>query len=158
MLLQKSLQSELIISYIILVYHAKELCGGPWDLNCWTIVFVFYRPLSGMSTLPNPRSSPIHQNWSLPSSSNTSTLPRRPVSDSDSDGSGTPPPRRQTPHVDSRYKYWYFYWICIGFSQCFSSDCSWLDAFSSRLQSPSWSSWRPEILSHPCSPGATEES
>uniref|UniRef100_A0A8C7Z0W0 Tight junction protein 3 n=1 Tax=Oryzias sinensis TaxID=183150 RepID=A0A8C7Z0W0_9TELE len=61
-------------------------------------------PLSGMSTLPNPRSSPIHQNWSLPSSSNTSTLPRRPVSDSDSDGSGTPPPRRQTPHVDSRYK------------------------------------------------------
>uniref|UniRef100_A0A3P9I763 Tight junction protein 3 n=2 Tax=Oryzias latipes TaxID=8090 RepID=A0A3P9I763_ORYLA len=63
-----------------------------------------YKPLSGMSTLPNPRSSPIHQNWSLPSSSNTSTLPRRPVSDSDSDGSGTPPPPRQTPHVDSRYK------------------------------------------------------
>ncbi|XP_065812288.1 tight junction protein ZO-3 isoform X2 [Labrus bergylta] len=63
-----------------------------------------YKSLSGMSAVPNPRSSPIVQKWtgSRPSSSSASR-PRKPVSDSDSDRSASPPPRRQSPRPDSRY-------------------------------------------------------
>uniref|UniRef100_A0A3Q2TUC8 Tight junction protein 3 n=2 Tax=Fundulus heteroclitus TaxID=8078 RepID=A0A3Q2TUC8_FUNHE len=57
-----------------------------------------YKPLSGMSTLPNPRSSPVH-NWT------SSSRPRKPVSESDSDRSASPPPRRESPLPDTtRYK------------------------------------------------------
>ncbi|XP_047442412.1 tight junction protein ZO-3 isoform X2 [Mugil cephalus] len=58
-----------------------------------------YKTLSGMSTLPNPQSSPVHHNWSASSSSR----PRRPVSESDSDRSPSPPPRDSS-RMDSRYK------------------------------------------------------
>ncbi|CAG04855.1 unnamed protein product, partial [Tetraodon nigroviridis] len=58
------------------------------------------RSMSGVSTLPNPRSSPVVPTWSTsrPTSS-AASRPRRPVSESDSDHSSTPPP-----HADSRYK------------------------------------------------------
>ncbi|XP_008305497.1 tight junction protein ZO-3 isoform X2 [Cynoglossus semilaevis] len=59
---------------------------------------------SGMSTLPNPRSSPVLQNWTSSRPSSSASRPRRPVSDSDSDRSASPPPARQSPHLDSRYK------------------------------------------------------
>ncbi|KAM9762667.1 tight junction protein ZO-3 isoform 1-T1 [Menidia menidia] len=60
-----------------------------------------YKSLSGMSTLPNPRSSPVQHSWtSRPTSS--ASRPRRPVSDSDSDRSPSPP-RREAPRPD-RYK------------------------------------------------------
>ncbi|KAI3368918.1 hypothetical protein L3Q82_025889, partial [Scortum barcoo] len=65
-----------------------------------------YKSLSGLSTLPNPRSSPVvHNNWtaSRPTSS-ASRPPRKPVSESDSDRSASPPPRRESPRPDSRYK------------------------------------------------------
>lgn len=54
--------------------------------------------LSGYSTLPNPRASPI--------TSSTASRPRRAVSESDSDQSASPPPRRVSPRPDnhSRYK------------------------------------------------------
>ncbi|XP_056303607.1 tight junction protein ZO-3 [Danio aesculapii] len=54
--------------------------------------------LSGYSTLPNPRASPI--------TSSTTSRPRRAVSESDSDRSASPPPRRESPRPDnhSRYK------------------------------------------------------
>ncbi|KAM9358309.1 tight junction protein ZO-3 isoform 1-T2 [Symphorus nematophorus] len=67
-----------------------------------------YKTLSGVSTLPNPRSSPIVPNWSTshPTSRPTSSAsrPRKPVSESDSDRSASPPPRRESPRPDSRYK------------------------------------------------------
>uniref|UniRef100_A0A669CF88 Tight junction protein 3 n=1 Tax=Oreochromis niloticus TaxID=8128 RepID=A0A669CF88_ORENI len=62
------------------------------------------RSLSGVSTLPNPRSSPVAQNWVAPvsaSASSTSSRPRRPVSESDSDPEGSPPPRRDGPRLDN---------------------------------------------------------
>ncbi|XP_005734036.1 tight junction protein ZO-3 isoform X1 [Pundamilia nyererei] len=64
-----------------------------------------YKSLSGVSTLPNPKSSPVAHNWTAPVSvSSTSSRPRRPVSESDSDPEGSPPPRRDGPRLDSRYK------------------------------------------------------
>ncbi|XP_049910355.1 tight junction protein ZO-3 isoform X1 [Epinephelus moara] len=64
-----------------------------------------YKSLSGMSTLPNPRSSPLVPNWNTSrASSNASRPPRRPVSESDSDRSASPPRRRESPRPDSRYK------------------------------------------------------
>ncbi|XP_038572209.1 tight junction protein ZO-3 isoform X2 [Micropterus salmoides] len=64
-----------------------------------------YKTLSGVSTLPDPRSSPMVQNWSTsrPTTSATSR-PRKPVSESDSDRSASPPPRRESPRQDGRYK------------------------------------------------------
>ncbi|XP_031724213.1 tight junction protein ZO-3 isoform X2 [Anarrhichthys ocellatus] len=60
-----------------------------------------YKSLSGMSILPNPRSSPQVPNWSTSSSA---SRPRKPVSESDSDRSTSPVPRRRSPRPDSRYK------------------------------------------------------
>ncbi|XP_028857249.1 tight junction protein ZO-3 isoform X2 [Denticeps clupeoides] len=57
-----------------------------------------YRILTGISTLPNPRASPIPHKVAYPSSS---SQPRKPVSESDSDRSASPPPRRDN-HM--RYK------------------------------------------------------
>ncbi|XP_077390615.1 tight junction protein ZO-3 isoform X2 [Festucalex cinctus] len=54
-----------------------------------------YKSLSGLSTLPNPRSSPTH-NWSSSRPASSSSRPRRLVSDSDSDHSASS-------HRDSRY-------------------------------------------------------
>ncbi|XP_059196854.1 tight junction protein ZO-3 isoform X2 [Centropristis striata] len=62
-----------------------------------------YKALPGLSTLPNPRSSPIHPNWTASRASSSASRPRRPVSDSDSDRSASPPPRRESPRLD-RYK------------------------------------------------------
>ncbi|XP_076134886.1 tight junction protein ZO-3 [Alosa pseudoharengus] len=64
-----------------------------------------YRVLSGLSALPNPRASPVSQNWSAPRPTSSASRPRKPVSDSDSDRSGSPPPRRNSPKMmDARYK------------------------------------------------------
>ncbi|XP_029355487.1 tight junction protein ZO-3 isoform X2 [Echeneis naucrates] len=68
-----------------------------------------YKALSGVSTLPNPRSSPVMHNWTGSHHTSSASRPRRPVSDSDSDRSASPPPRRDgprrdSPHIDSRYK------------------------------------------------------
>ncbi|XP_071399421.1 tight junction protein ZO-3 [Centroberyx affinis] len=63
-----------------------------------------YRTLSGVSTLPNPRASPVVHSWTAPRSSSSASRPRRPVSESDSDRSASPPPRRESPRPDSRYK------------------------------------------------------
>ncbi|XP_062412926.1 tight junction protein ZO-3 isoform X2 [Sardina pilchardus] len=63
-----------------------------------------YRVLSGISTLPNPRASPAPQNWNAPRPTSSASRPRKPVSDSDSDRSGSPPPRRNSPKMDPRYK------------------------------------------------------
>uniref|UniRef100_UPI003AAF2B4C tight junction protein ZO-3 n=1 Tax=Centroberyx gerrardi TaxID=166262 RepID=UPI003AAF2B4C len=63
-----------------------------------------YRTLSGVSTLPNPRASPVVHSWTAPRSSSSASRPRRPVSDSDSERSASPPPRRESPRPDSRYK------------------------------------------------------
>ncbi|XP_056270832.1 tight junction protein ZO-3 isoform X2 [Pseudoliparis swirei] len=61
--------------------------------------------MSGMSILPNPRSSPQLPNWSASrASSSAASQPRRPVSDSDSDRSASPPPIRRSPRPDGRYK------------------------------------------------------
>ncbi|XP_054646524.1 tight junction protein ZO-3 isoform X1 [Dunckerocampus dactyliophorus] len=57
-----------------------------------------YKSLSGLSTLPNPRSSSAH-NWTSPRPSSSSSRPRRPVS-SDSDRSASPPPHRDSPRLD----------------------------------------------------------
>ncbi|XP_034036191.1 tight junction protein ZO-3 isoform X2 [Thalassophryne amazonica] len=62
-----------------------------------------YKALSGISTLPKPRSSPAAPNWSTSHTSSPSR-PRRPVSDSESDCSASPPPARGSPYPDSRYK------------------------------------------------------
>ncbi|XP_051549931.1 tight junction protein ZO-3-like isoform X2 [Myxocyprinus asiaticus] len=61
-----------------------------------------YKVLSGISTLPNPRASPVTQNWNT----STASRPRKAVSESDSDRSASPPPRRQSPKPEnpSRYK------------------------------------------------------
>ncbi|XP_029684465.1 tight junction protein ZO-3 isoform X2 [Takifugu rubripes] len=58
-----------------------------------------YKSLSGVSTLPNPRSSPVVPTWSTSRPTSSASRPRKPVSESDSDRSVTPPP-----HADSRYK------------------------------------------------------
>ncbi|XP_070817714.1 tight junction protein ZO-3 [Chaetodon trifascialis] len=63
-----------------------------------------YKTLSGVSTLPNPRSSPVAHNWTAPRTTSSASRPRKPVSDSDSDRSASPPPRRESPRPDSRYK------------------------------------------------------
>ncbi|XP_008298332.1 tight junction protein ZO-3 isoform X2 [Stegastes partitus] len=63
-----------------------------------------YKPLSGMSTLPNPRSSPVVPKWTTSRPSSSASRPRRPVSESDSDRSASPPRRRESPRPDSRYK------------------------------------------------------
>ncbi|XP_044217418.1 tight junction protein ZO-3 isoform X2 [Thunnus albacares] len=63
-----------------------------------------YKTLSGVSTLPNPRSSPVVHNWTTSRTSSSASRPRRPVSDSDSDRSASPPPRSHGPRPDSRYK------------------------------------------------------
>ncbi|KAF7658379.1 hypothetical protein LDENG_00013760 [Lucifuga dentata] len=57
-----------------------------------------------VSTLPNPRASPALQNWNTSHPSSSASRPHRPVSESDSDRSASPPPRRGSPHPDSRYK------------------------------------------------------
>ncbi|XP_037554121.1 tight junction protein ZO-3 isoform X1 [Nematolebias whitei] len=62
-----------------------------------------YKYLSGVSTLPNPRSSPVHPTWTT-SRPSSASRPRKPVSESDSDHSVSPPLRRESPHVDNRYK------------------------------------------------------
>ncbi|XP_061635761.1 tight junction protein ZO-3 isoform X3 [Phyllopteryx taeniolatus] len=59
------------------------------------------RSLSGLSTLPNPRSSPAVHNWSSSRPASSSSRPHRPVSDSDSDRSASP--HRGSPRPDSRY-------------------------------------------------------
>ncbi|KTF84338.1 hypothetical protein cypCar_00016508 [Cyprinus carpio] len=61
-----------------------------------------YKVLPGISALPNPRASPVTQNWT-PS---IASQPRRAVSESDSDRSASPPPRRESPKPEnhSRYK------------------------------------------------------
>ncbi|XP_030583604.1 tight junction protein ZO-3 isoform X1 [Archocentrus centrarchus] len=64
-----------------------------------------YKSLSGVSTLPNPRASPVAHNWTAPGPpSSTASRPRRPVSESDSDREASPPPQRDGPRLDSRYK------------------------------------------------------
>ncbi|KAM9385844.1 LOW QUALITY PROTEIN: tight junction protein ZO-3 [Pholidichthys leucotaenia] len=70
-----------------------------------------YKSLSGVSTLPNPRSSPVPHNWNPPRPPLSSSRPRRLVSESDSERSASPPPRRasppprrDSPQLDSRYK------------------------------------------------------
>ncbi|XP_070765186.1 tight junction protein ZO-3 [Enoplosus armatus] len=63
-----------------------------------------YKTLSGVSTLPNPRSSPVVHNWSTSRPTSSASRPRKPVSESDSDHSASPPPRRESPRPDSRYK------------------------------------------------------
>ncbi|KAK2907687.1 tight junction protein ZO-3 isoform X2 [Channa argus] len=60
-----------------------------------------YKSLSGVSALPNPKSSPVVHNWSNISSA---SRPRRPVSESDSDRSPSPPSRTENLQLDSRYK------------------------------------------------------
>nr|XP_046247232.1 tight junction protein ZO-3 isoform X2 [Scatophagus argus] len=63
-----------------------------------------YKALSGMSAIPNPRSSPAVPNWSTSLPTSSTSRPRKPVSESDSDHSASPPPRRESPRPDSRYK------------------------------------------------------
>ncbi|XP_029002132.1 tight junction protein ZO-3 [Betta splendens] len=63
-----------------------------------------YKSLSGMSAIPNPRSSPVAQNWTAPRAPSSTARPRRPVSDSDSDRSPSPHSRPENVRVDNRYK------------------------------------------------------
>ncbi|XP_017262732.1 tight junction protein ZO-3 isoform X2 [Kryptolebias marmoratus] len=63
-----------------------------------------YKHLSGVSTLPNPRSSPVHPTWTTSRPSSSASRPRKPVSESDSDRSESPPPRRESSLLDNRYK------------------------------------------------------
>uniref|UniRef100_A0A672I557 Tight junction protein ZO-3-like n=1 Tax=Salarias fasciatus TaxID=181472 RepID=A0A672I557_SALFA len=85
-----------------------------------------YPPLPGLTTLPNPRSSPVHHNWTAPRSSSSASRPRRPVSESDSDRSASPPPRRESPRSD-RYR-------CVTVEiLCVSSDS---DSESDSVTSP----------------------
>uniref|UniRef100_A0A671U6H0 Tight junction protein 3 n=1 Tax=Sparus aurata TaxID=8175 RepID=A0A671U6H0_SPAAU len=60
--------------------------------------------LSGMSTLPNPRSAPAAHNWPTSRPTSSASRPRKPVSESDSDRSVSPRPRRESPRPDTRYK------------------------------------------------------
>uniref|UniRef100_A0A3Q3VLN8 PDZ domain-containing protein n=1 Tax=Mola mola TaxID=94237 RepID=A0A3Q3VLN8_MOLML len=60
--------------------------------------------LSGVSTLPNPRSSPIVPTWTTSRPTSSASRPRKPVSESDSDRSTSPPPHRDSPRPDGRYK------------------------------------------------------
>nr|XP_015827113.2 tight junction protein ZO-3 isoform X1 [Nothobranchius furzeri] len=62
-----------------------------------------YKPLSGMTTLPNPKFSPMNPTWNTSRASSSSLRPRKPVSESDSDRSSSPPPRIDSPRLD-RYK------------------------------------------------------
>ncbi|XP_062251003.1 tight junction protein ZO-3 isoform X1 [Platichthys flesus] len=62
-----------------------------------------YKSLSGMSILPDPRSSPVIQNWSTSRPSSSASRPRKPVSESDSDRSASPPRTRGISHLD-KYK------------------------------------------------------
>ncbi|XP_055020443.1 tight junction protein ZO-3 isoform X2 [Boleophthalmus pectinirostris] len=62
-----------------------------------------YKSLSGLSTLPNPKSSPLAPSWSVDRPSSTSSRPRKPVSESDSDRSPSPPPTRLSSTLD-KYK------------------------------------------------------
>ncbi|MCJ8737718.1 hypothetical protein PDJAM_G00027270 [Pangasius djambal] len=64
-----------------------------------------YRVLSGVSALPNPRASPVPDNWNAPRSSYSLPRPRKAVSESDSDRSASPPPRRESPRTDSQSRY-----------------------------------------------------
>ncbi|XP_030640070.1 tight junction protein ZO-3 [Chanos chanos] len=64
-----------------------------------------YRMLSGISTLPNPRASPITQNWNAPRPSSGASRPRKAVSESDSDRSASPPRRRESPRADDHSRY-----------------------------------------------------
>ncbi|KAL2089613.1 hypothetical protein ACEWY4_014301 [Coilia grayii] len=64
-----------------------------------------YKSLSGVSALPNPRASPVTQNWNAPRPSSSASRPRKPVSESDSDRGSSPPPRRNSPKVDSHMRY-----------------------------------------------------
>ncbi|KAM6921520.1 tight junction protein ZO-3 [Xenentodon cancila] len=63
-----------------------------------------YKPLPGMSAIPNPRSSPVPRKWTQSRPSSSASRPRRPVSESDSDRDASPPPRRESPPPNSRYK------------------------------------------------------
>ncbi|XP_077462742.1 tight junction protein ZO-3 isoform X1 [Stigmatopora argus] len=58
-----------------------------------------YKSLSGLSTLPNPKSSPAVHNWSSSRPTSSSSRPRKPVSDSDSSGSPRGSPSRYNPRV-----------------------------------------------------------
>uniref|UniRef100_A0A096M9Y2 Tight junction protein 3 n=1 Tax=Poecilia formosa TaxID=48698 RepID=A0A096M9Y2_POEFO len=58
---------------------------------------------------PSHRPEPNHQlnkshNWTLTRPPSSSSKPRKPVSESDSDRSVSPPPRRESPLPDTRYK------------------------------------------------------
>ncbi|KAI1891737.1 hypothetical protein AGOR_G00146850 [Albula goreensis] len=68
-----------------------------------------YRTLSGIA-LPNPRASPISHNpdaahWAPPRTSSAASRPRKEVSESDSERSTSPPPRRDSPKVDTLTRY-----------------------------------------------------
>ncbi|KAG8003557.1 Tight junction protein ZO-3, partial [Nibea albiflora] len=63
-----------------------------------------YKSLSGVSTLPNPRSSPVVHNWNTSRPTSSASRPRKPVSESDSEHSASPPARRASPRLDGRYK------------------------------------------------------
>ncbi|KAK7889235.1 hypothetical protein WMY93_024795 [Mugilogobius chulae] len=63
-----------------------------------------YKSLSGLSTLPNPKSSPMTPTWSAEGPPSISSRPRKPVSESDSDPSPSPPPTRQSSSTLDRYK------------------------------------------------------
>ncbi|XP_056460577.1 tight junction protein ZO-3 isoform X2 [Gadus chalcogrammus] len=64
-----------------------------------------YKSLSGLSMLPDPRSSPMAQKWAPPRTTSAASKPRKPVSESDSDRSVSPPRLRQeSPRPNSRYK------------------------------------------------------
>ncbi|XP_019134694.1 tight junction protein ZO-3 isoform X2 [Larimichthys crocea] len=63
-----------------------------------------YKSLSGVSTLPNPRSSPVVPNWSTSRPTSSASRPRKPVSESDSERSASPPARKASPRPDGRYK------------------------------------------------------
>lgn len=147
--------------------------------------FCFYslsRSLSGVSTLPNPKSSPVAHNWTAPvSASSTSSRPRRPVSESDSDPEGSPPPRRDGPRLDSRYKYGHFFiqfqeWttkaprsLAQKYSKTEAIICTSVISYFGKqlfihapnpflsLQSSAWSLRRPGIFPHRCSPRSTKE-
>ncbi len=56
--------------FVLLVFSCFSLFG--WD--AWlTCLFVCFRVLSGISALPNPRASPVTQNWN----SSIASQPRR---------------------------------------------------------------------------------
>lgn len=63
-----------------------------------------YKTLSGVSTLPNPKTAPLTPSYSLDRPPSISSRPRKPVSDSDSDRSPSPPPTRDSSTKLDRYK------------------------------------------------------